>query len=139
MPIRLIVLGLFALAGCTTTREPPTLFQQLGGSAGVDRVVADLLQRSTRNPLIEHHFIGVDLDNLQRQLVDLICAETGGPCRYAGQSMPDAHAGLDIQPDEFDAMVVDLVAALDAAGVADAPKQALLQRLAAMQPEIVGQ
>lgn len=127
------------IAACAHTPPPSTLYDELGGADGIERVVSHLLQRSADNPLIAHHFIGVDLDNLQRQLSSLICAETGGPCTYGGQSMPDAHAGLDIQPDEFDAMVADLVAVLDQAGVAEPARQRLLSRLAQMQPEIVGQ
>lgn len=129
-------LVLAALAACAHRPVAP-LYDELGGQAGIEQVVADLLRGAGDDPRIAHHFIGVDLANLRRRLVEQICAESGGPCRYEGLSMQEAHDGLDIQEDEFAALVEHLVSALDAAGVAATARDQLVERLAAMRPDIV--
>jgi hemoglobin len=46
-------------------------------------------------------------------LVDQLCEATGGPCKYGGRSMLDAHRGMNITDAEFNALVEDLVKSLD--------------------------
>ena len=53
---------------------------------------------------------------------------TGGPCKYKGKSMKDAHKGMGISSADFGALVGDLVAALDKAGVKTADKQRAARR-----------
>ena len=65
------------------------------------------------------------------------CEAAGGPCKYKGKSMKDAHKGMGIATADFNALVGDLVAALDKAGVKTADKNALLGVLGPMKSDIV--
>jgi len=58
-----------------------------------------------------------ELAKFKKNLVDQICEAAGGPCKYKGKSMKDAHKGMGISTADFNALVGDLVAALDKAGV----------------------
>ena len=71
------------------------------------------------------------------KLVDQICQASGGPCKYTGKDMKAAHAGMGVQASHFDALVEDLVAALDKYKVAEADKNALLSVLGPMKRDIV--
>jgi hemoglobin len=53
--------------------------------------------------------------------------------------MAEAHAGMNITVDEFNALVGDLVAALDQFSVPQQEKDDLLALLGPMQSDIVGQ
>jgi hemoglobin len=71
------------------------------------------------------------------KLVDQICQAAGGPCRYTGKDMKSAHRGMGIIAAGFNALVEDLVGALDAFKVAKADKDQLLAVLGPMQGAIV--
>ena len=71
-------------------------------------------------------------------LVDQICTGTGGPCTYTGRDMKSVHAGMRISDAEFDALVGDLVKALDKFKVPEKEKGELLGVLGPMKGDIVG-
>jgi hemoglobin len=114
-----------------------SLYERLGGQPAITAVVAEFVANTTTDPRIKERFFNTDAENLKAKLVELVCVASGGPCKYTGKSMEDAHAGMDLVDDEFNALVEDLVKALDNAHVADADKQALLGVLGPMKPDIV--
>jgi hemoglobin len=61
----------------------------------------------------------------------------GGPCKYTGKDMKSAHAGMGIKEADFNALVEDLVGALDKFKVAAADKNTLLGVLGPMKGDIV--
>ena len=73
----------------------------------------------------------------KQKLVDQICQGSGGPCAYTGKDMKTAHAGMGLTNADFDALVEDLVKALDAAGVQQKEKDELLSVLGPMRTDIV--
>jgi len=86
-------------------------------------------------------FANTEIDKFKALLVDQICdaASGGTECKYTGKSMVEAHKDMKITQAQFDAVVEDLVKALDDAGVGETEKNELLAVLGPMAPEIVGQ
>jgi hemoglobin len=62
---------------------------------------------------INGYFAETDLAALNTLLVEQICEATDGYCVYSGRSMLEAHAGLCISDGDFDALVEDLLAAIN--------------------------
>jgi len=115
------------------------LYRALGGEAGIARVVDASLTEIHGDLRINFLFEKTDLADLRRLLIEQLCAATGGPCKYTGRSMEEAHSGLNLTDADFDAFVEDLVRAMNATKVpADLQKQ-LLDVLGPMRPEVVGQ
>ena len=71
------------------------------------------------------------------KLVDQICEASGGPCKYTGKNMKDAHMGMNISGADFNALVEDLVGALDKFKVPAHEKDQLLGALGPMKTDIV--
>ena len=71
------------------------------------------------------------------KLVDQICEASGGPCTYKGMDMKTAHMGMGVGGGDFDALVEDLVGALDAFHVGAHEKDQLLGALGPMKSDIV--
>ncbi|HEY9142856.1 MAG TPA: group 1 truncated hemoglobin [Arenimonas sp.] len=138
-PIRL--LGTLALAGllAACAGNPPRdgLYAQFGGQAGVEALVEEFLVRLLEDERINAQFAETDLVNLNDRLVEQFCVELGGPCTYTGRDMADSHAGLGITEADFNALVEDLVDAMDARGIPRAAQNRLLARLAPMHGDIV--
>ena len=110
---------------------------RLGGANAIHAVVGDFLARVAADGRISAFFRGVDVDSLQTKLTDQICQSTGGPCRYTGKGMREAHADMKITDADFDALIEDLAGALDHAGVGPNEERELLGTLNGLRREIV--
>lgn len=135
-----IILALL-LGACAASPPPPkddSLYRGLGELPGITRIVEGMLLNAARNPRITHHYADVDIERLRDKLIEQICVEAGGPCVYTGDSMEESHKGLNIDRGDFNALVEDLIDAMDAEGVAVPVQNRLLARLAAMRGQIIG-
>jgi len=70
-------------------------------------------------------------------LIDQVAEAAGGPNKYTGRSMKEAHARMAVTNGEFDALVEDLVATLNQFHVGKAEQDELLGMLGPMKDEIV--
>ena len=124
----------------TRPSAPPagTLYDRLGGETGIKGVVKDFVENNVaKDDRIKAFFANADIPGLEKKLYEQICAAADGGCMYSGKDMKTAHAGMKITDADFNALVEDLVKALDNAHVADADKKALLGVLGPMKPDIV--
>ena len=117
-------------------------FNQLGGRAAVEAVVDEFIAVVGADSRINGFFATSDLDALNGLLVEQICEATGGYCTYSGRSMCETHDGMGVSESDFDALVGDLLAALDTLGVpyaldGSAVIDPLLLALVGMEGEIV--
>ena len=71
------------------------------------------------------------------KLVDQICEASGGPCKYKGKNMKDAHRNMGVKDEHFNALVENLVRALDKFQVGEKEKNELLGALGPMKGDIV--
>ena len=131
------------LAACqdmgTMPMQQKSLYDRLGGRDAIVAVVDDFVGNVAADNRINYYFAKTDIVRLKRNLVDQICAGTGGPCTYTGRDMKTAHAGMGVTNADFDALVGDLVKSLDKFKVPDKEKGELLGVLGPMRPSIVGQ
>ncbi|HOY07311.1 MAG TPA: group 1 truncated hemoglobin [Saprospiraceae bacterium] len=126
--------------------EPPqtqtTLFERLGGIDTISALVDQFIVNIAGDEIINTRFAPTISDPARARLfrlnlIDQICAGSGGPCTYKGLTMKAAHKEMNITQAEFDALVGDLVSALDQLNVGEIEKKELLRILGPMQAEIV--
>jgi hemoglobin len=139
--------GIAALAAITilapaTFAKDKTLYERLGGKKSITAVVDDFVGRVAGDSRINGFFKDTAADpkrlaKFKKNLVDQICQASGGPCKYMGKDMKTAHAGMGITSADFNALVEDLVAALDKFKVGDKEKNELLGVLGPMKSDIV--
>jgi hemoglobin len=134
--------GVLMLTPLSQAAANDTLYKSLGGKKAITAVVDDFVGRVAADNRINSFFKATASDpkrlaTFKKNLVDQICEAAGGPCKYKGKDMKAAHAGMGIASADFDALVQDLVAALDKFMVKDGDKQALLGVLGPMKNDIV--
>jgi len=142
MMIRIMVVAVLAVACGGKTKTEPTqlsLYDRLGKQDAIKKVVDDFVANVSADAVINKRFEHADVAKLKTMLVDQICAAANGPCKYTGKTMKDAHQGMAITNEEFDALVGDLKKALDANKVAAKDQQELLGVFGPMKADIVGQ
>lgn len=119
------------------TWQQSSLYKRLGGKPAITAVVHDFVGNVAADKRINGFFAKANIPRLKRQLVDQICAGTGGPCTYRGRSMKDAHRGMGVQNRDFNALVEDLQKSLDKFKVPAREQKELIAILAPMRKDIV--
>lgn len=125
-----------AIAG-NAAHADASLYQALGGKAGITAIVDTLLNNVADDTRIVHYFADVNIRHVHHGLITMFCMVSGGPCTYTGESMADTHRGLHVTAAAYNAMVEDLQAAMAQLKVPLAAQNGLLAQLAAMRNQIV--
>jgi len=94
-----------------------SLFDRLGGSSGINALVDNIVALHMENPVIRARFrpyleTPEKLAITKEHLCAFLEAGSGGPARYSGRTMPDAHRGMNINETEYMAAIDDILAAL---------------------------
>ncbi|HJQ68096.1 MAG TPA: group 1 truncated hemoglobin [Blastocatellia bacterium] len=122
--------------------KPDSLYKRLGGKPAITAVVKEFIGIVAADGRINGFFADTVKDpkraeKLQNNLIDQICQASGGPCKYKGKDMKTAHKGMGVGEADFNALVEDLVKALDKFKVGDREKNELLGALGPMKGDIV--
>ena len=107
------------------------------GTYGNRKIVGHATAHFLSDDRIKATFDNTNMDRFKAMLTDKLCVVSGGPCRYTGHSMREAHKGLHLTNFDFNAVVEDLQKGMDETGVPFATQNRLLARLAPMQHEVV--
>ena len=126
------------------TMAKKSLYSRLGGKKAITAVVDQFVSNVAADNRINKFFAAAAGDPkrlamFKGKLVDQICQGSGGPCKYRGKDMKTAHKGMGISDADFNALVEDLVAALNKFNVPQAEQNELLGILGPMKGDIVGQ
>ena len=112
-------------------------YDALGAHPGIRRAVDQFYERIAADSSLTRFFEGADLDRLRAHQVELLAAAVGGPSRYTGRQMSQAHQGLHITDVAFDRVLGHLNAALVDAGADERTIRQVLRALSEMRIDIV--
>jgi hemoglobin len=132
-----VILIPLLLAVTAPASAEDALFADMGGQAGIDRLVDASVDNYLADPRIKDIFSESNIDRIRAELKDQFCMIAGGPCQYKGHSMVATHKGLHLTNANFNALVEDLQTAMDSCNIPFATQNRFLARLAPMQHEVV--
>lgn len=114
-----------------------TLYDTLGGEAGIEAVVDEFYDRVLADEELEPYFEGVDTDALHDHQAKFIGHVAGGPVEYDGRTMAAAHAHLDITGEDFDRVAGHLKTSFQAFDVSADGREELLDAVASLRSDVV--
>lgn len=132
-----------AIAQSGAEREPPPLYERLGGLAPISVMVSDFIDALVpdpvlnSNPAIDAARKRIPPPYLKYHVTALVCQVTGGPCAYHGRAMKDSHAHLNITEREWDRMVTIFKEVLAKHRVPAKETQELIEIVGSTKGEIV--
>ncbi len=132
----MLILAAGMISACATTRTP-TLYDDLGGKAGVARLVDELIEKYRADSRINGLFNETNFEYFSERLNEYICLVADGGCEYTGLSMADAHSGMDIKEREFNYFVEDSQAAMTEVGISLGVQNRLLKVLARDHGDVI--
>ncbi|MES2606170.1 MAG: group 1 truncated hemoglobin [Pseudomonadota bacterium] len=97
-----------------------SVYEQIGGAAAVDAAVDIFYRKVLADPLISHFFDSVDMDRQIGKQKAFLTMAFGGPNKYTGQDMRNAHKHMKLTDAHFGAVAGHLQATLEELNV---PKQ----------------
>jgi len=133
-----------------------TLYERLGGEDGIAKLVSDFVDRALADPRVNWKRMGVtrggigfkrnvsvewkpndqDIKIMKAHIVQFLALATGGPAKYEGKGLQQAHAGLHITNAEFDASIGDFKASLDKFSIATQEQKEVLAILESVRPMV---
>ncbi|ROM83288.1 group 1 truncated hemoglobin [Pseudomonas brassicacearum] len=137
--MRGVLLMLIVLLGACTQPLPKddSLYQDLGGQPGITAIVEGMLLNIARDDRIVERFRRIDIQRLRDKLIEQFCVEAGGPCTYTGDTMAESHKGQKVSRSDFNALVEDLIAAMDEQRIPVPVQNRLIKRLAPMRGDVI--
>jgi len=129
-----------AVSAPVSAQQAPTLYKRLGGYDAIAAVTDDFIGRPVGDAQFKPFFTGHSTDSLKKirqNVVDQLCAATGGPCVYIGRDMKTSHAGLGITEKDWDSSVKHLIASLDKFSVPAKEKDEVLGAVGGLKKDIV--
>lgn len=141
-PIRRIALSLaialIYLAACANLPKENSLYDRLGSTDGITRIVDNLLYELSNNEQALALFTNTDIGRFREKMIEFISNVSGGPVAYTGDDMKKTHKGMNITPAQFNSVVEDLIIAMEKSNTPLAAQNGLLQLLARYYPDIIG-
>jgi len=121
-------------------RPGPSLYQRIQYAGGLRRLVNGLYPRVLADPLLMVYFKHLDDQDLQWlrwHMLTLLAVVAGGPSKYQGRDLHEAHADLHITGEAFDRVAWHLQATLQQLEVQPEDQQAILDAVRARRDEVV--
>jgi hemoglobin len=121
----------------TSLLDDQSLYARIGGEPAVAAAVDGLYERILDDPDLASYFGGVGIEQLKAHQRTFVTMALGGPERYAGRRLDDAHRHLEITDTAFAKVVGHLTETLSALGVDSEAISAIAGALAPLAPQIV--
>jgi len=152
LPISLLLAGCWFDNGggerpISQPQEPPkSLYERLGQEKGIKWIVDEWTTRTLSDPRVNFIRRGTEIrwtpadSNIARfkaDMVEFLCAATGGPQKYQGREMKSIHQGMQISGGEFDAMKKDLQDTLTGMKVGEKEQDELFKVIESVRKDIV--
>ncbi len=92
-----------------------TLYERLGGLAGIDKLVDRIVELHLQNDVAGPRYRALDeatIDHARAKVKEFLAAGSGGPVAYTGRSMIETHTGMNVSAAEYVAVVDDIMQAM---------------------------
>ncbi|WP_295006413.1 group 1 truncated hemoglobin [uncultured Dechloromonas sp.] len=121
-----------------------TLYERLGGAAGIASIVDDIVAAHLNNPVIKARFLPYldrpeRVEEIKKHNRDFLGAGSGGPEKYTGRSMLETHRGMNISEAEYMAVMDDIMAVLEKHGIDESARKDVLAITFALKGDVIRQ
>lgn len=99
--------------------DKKSIYERAGGEEAVTAVVETFYGKVLADPLLAPFFSTTDMKKQKKQQTHFMMMAFGGPNKFSGRTMRNAHKGMDIGDKHFDAVAGHLKAALEDHKVAE--------------------
>jgi len=119
-----------------------TLYERLGASAGIRRIVDGMVDAHLQNPVIRARFQPYleqpeRVEEIKQNTCAFFAVHAGGPATYGGRDLARAHRGMNIDGAEYMAAIDDILETMEALGHDEANRNDVLALLYGQKGDIL--
>ena len=114
-----------------------SLYQQLDGQAGLERLVDSFINQIGNDKQVFHYFEHANISHFRAGFINHLCVLTDGPCEYTGDSMVDIHTGMNITEADFNHVVDLLINAMNEQNISHTVQNKILAKMVPLRSEII--
>lgn len=114
-----------------------TLYEKFGGHEGIRGVVDTFYKSVLSNPDVSPFFSETNMKKQKEHQTNFIGYVLGGPNKYTGRGMREAHAHLNLTDKEFNIIANLLAEALRFHGVPENDVSAVLKKVASTHDDVL--
>ncbi|MHC3438374.1 group I truncated hemoglobin [Natrialbaceae archaeon A-gly3] len=114
-----------------------TLYERLGGQESIATVVDAFYGRVLEDERVAHFFEDTDMQKQRAHQTQFLSAVAGGPVEYSGEEMEEAHEGLEIRQEHFDAIAELLEETMIEFDVGQQEREQVLEAFASYKDEVI--
>lgn len=107
--------------------KPKTLYEKFGGHEGIGKVVEKFYEHVLADNTVSHFFKNTNMTKQKVHQTNFVSLCLGGPNKYEGRNMREAHAGMKLTDKEFNAIATHLSNTLKSFGVSNEDIDATLK------------
>jgi hemoglobin len=113
-------------------------YEKYGGDDVFEKVIREFYDKVEQNSLISHYFKNIEKkESLIRHQIYFLTQILGGPRRYFGRTLVDAHKYLNITEKEFREAIKILYAVLIKTDVEKEDAMRIIEAIEAMKVQII--
>ncbi|HEA18939.1 MAG TPA: group 1 truncated hemoglobin [Pseudoalteromonas prydzensis] len=131
-----IIIFTMVLSACSNIANL-TLYQQLDGQAGLERLVDSFINQIGNDEQIIHYFEHANISHFREGFINHLCVLTDGPCKYTRDSMVEIHTGMNISEADFNQVVDLLINAMNEQNIEHPVQNKILAKMAPLRSEII--
>lgn len=114
-----------------------SLYERLGGEEGIRAVVEEFYDRVLADDALAPLFAEADVAYLEDTLTSFLCAAAGGPERYDGPPVREAHRDVPLEPHHVWRAVSHLGASLEALDVPEEDADKVVNAVAIYEEDLL--
>ena len=115
-----------------------TLFDKYGGFETFSAVFNNFYRKVLDSEKIAHYFEGINIERLISHQTNFLARVLGGPDKYNGRNLAEAHKGMNITLPDFVEVAELLEESLEEEGVEAQDIKLIIKTVAELQDQIVG-
>lgn len=116
-----------------------SLYDRIGSSAGIERLMDAFYERVLGDPELAPFFADASMDHVRNMQREFFAAALDGPIRYGGRSLVAVHDGRGIEVRHFARFVQHLLETLKGQDVDDDDVYEIIARVNTYVDQITGQ
>jgi hemoglobin len=118
--------------------QTSSLYDRLGGDAGIESLVVSFYVRVLADPELAPFFRSTPIEKLHVMQREFFAMALGGPVSYTGKPIGHVHHGRGITTKHFGRFVECLVQTLEDMGVSEAESAEVIDRINSYANEVTG-
>ncbi|MGI5310152.1 group I truncated hemoglobin [Rheinheimera sp. WS51] len=137
MKIFMLLLFLITVLVSCSNYPKMSLYQQINGQAGIERLVDSFIEQIGNDEQVFHYFEHSNISHFRQGFISHLCALIQGPCNYNGDTMVAIHTGMNITEKDFNHVVDLLINAMEEQNIPHPVQNKIISNMAPLRNEII--